>query len=66
MNRFLFSDTNVTQYISSDNRSNIFYHLDNINHLILEIEISKDSKKIELMINAINEHIRNIENILNN
>ncbi|MBQ8379729.1 MAG: hypothetical protein IJX34_02820 [Clostridia bacterium] len=66
MERFLSSDTNVTQYISSENLSNISYHLNNINHLILEIEISKDSKKIELMINAINEHIRNIENILNN
>ena len=65
MNNSFFSDTNVTQHISSDNLSNIFHHLDNINHLILEIEISKDSKKIELMINAINEHIRNIENILN-
>jgi len=65
MNNSFFSDTNVSQYISSDNLSNIFYHLDNINHLILEIEISKDSRKIELMIDAINEHIRNIENILN-
>ncbi|MBO5476473.1 MAG: hypothetical protein J6A15_01810 [Clostridia bacterium] len=65
MNRFLFSDTNVTQYISSENLSNISYHLDIINHLILKIEISKDSRKIGLMIDAINEHIRSIEENIN-